>query len=226
MGGYISRIFKKEEIRILIQGLDAAGKTTILYKLKLGDEVVTTIPTIGFNVETISYKNIDITCWDVGGRDKIRPLWRHYYKNTNALIWVVDSNDVERMEVTKDEMMRTLKEDELNYIPLLVFCNKQDLPNAMSPLNVAEALELNKFTRSWFIQGCSATSGDGLYDGLDWLSTAIRESRTKKPESPKQLERTFSGSTKTLEKDVDAVRTSDQPKSLRSFIESFSQWVF
>jgi small GTP-binding protein len=225
MGGYISRIFKKEEIRILIQGLDAAGKTTILYKLKLG-EVVTTIPTIGFNVETISYKNIDITCWDVGGRDKIRPLWRHYYKNTNALIWVVDSNDVERMEVTKDEMMRTLKEDELNYIPLLVYCNKQDLPNAMSSLKVAEALELNKFTRSWFIQGCSATSGDGLYDGLDWLSTAIRESRTKKPESPKQLERTFSGSTKTLEKEVGAVRTSDQPKSLRSFIESFSQWVF
>lgn len=225
MGGYISRIFKKEEIRILIQGLDAAGKTTILYKLKLG-EVVTTIPTIGFNVETISYKNIDITCWDVGGRDKIRPLWRHYYKNTNALIWVVDSNDVERMEVTKDEMMRTLKEDELNYIPLLVYCNKQDLPNAMSSLKVAEALELNKFTRSWFIQGCSATSGDGLYDGLDWLSTAIRESRTKKPESPKQLERTFSSSTKTLEKEVGAVRTSDQPKSLRSFIESFSQWVF
>jgi small GTP-binding protein len=226
MGGYISRIFKKEEIRILIQGLDAAGKTTILYKLKLGDEVVTTIPTIGFNVETISYKNIDITCWDVGGRDKIRPLWRHYYKNTNALIWVVDSNDVERMEATKDEMMRTLKEDELNYIPLLVYCNKQDLPNAMSSLKVAEALELNKFTRSWFIQGCSATSGDGLYDGLDWLSTAIRESRTKKPESPKQLERTFSSSTKTLEKEVGAVRTSDQPKSLRSFIESFSQWVF
>lgn len=225
MGGYISRIFKKEEIRILIQGLDAAGKTTILYKLKLG-EVVTTVPTVGFNVETISYKNIDITCWDVGGRDKIRPLWRHYYKNTNALIWVVDSNDVERMEATKDEMMRTLKEDELNYIPLLVYCNKQDLPNAMSSLNVAEALELNKFTRSWFIQGCSATSGDGLYDGLDWLSTAIRESRTKKPESPKQLERTFSSSTKTLEKEVGAVRTSDQPKSLRSFIESFSQWVF
>jgi ADP-ribosylation factor protein 1 len=177
-------------------------------------------------VETISYKNIDITCWDVGGRDKIRPLWRHYYKNTNALIWVVDSNDVERMEATKDEMMRTLKEDELNYIPLLVYCNKQDLPNAMSSLKVAEALELNKFTRSWFIQGCSATSGDGLYDGLDWLSTAIRESRTKKPESPKQLERTFSSSTKTLEKEVGAVRTSDQPKSLRSFIESFSQWVF
>lgn len=209
----------------MIQGLDAAGKTTILYKLKLG-EVVTTIPTIGFNVETISYKNIDITCWDVGGRDKVRPLWRHYYQNTTALIWVVDSNDVERLGITKDEMMRTLKEDELNHIPLLVYCNKQDLPNAMSSQNVAEALELNKLTRPWFIQGCSATSGDGLYDGLDWLSTAIRESRTKKTALPKQLERTFSDSAEAQQKKVAAVHTSDQPKSLRSFLEGLSQWVF
>ena len=71
-------------------GLDAAGKTTILYKLKLG-EVVTTIPTIGFNVETVEYKNISFTVWDVGGQDKIRPLWRHYYQNTQGIIFVVDS---------------------------------------------------------------------------------------------------------------------------------------
>ena len=73
-------------------GLDAAGKTTILYKLKLGD-VVTTIPTIGFNVETVEYKNIKFTVWDVGGQDRIRPLWRHYFQNTQGLIFVVDSND-------------------------------------------------------------------------------------------------------------------------------------
>ena len=73
----------KQEMRILMVGLDAAGKTTILYKLKLG-EVVTTIPTIGFNVETVEYKNISFTVWDVGGQDKIRPLWRHYYQNTQA----------------------------------------------------------------------------------------------------------------------------------------------
>ena len=66
-------------------GLDAAGKTTILYKLKLG-EVVTTIPTIGFNVETVEYKNISFTVWDVGGQDKIRPLWRHYFQNTQVSI--------------------------------------------------------------------------------------------------------------------------------------------
>mmetsp|Transcript_12821 Transcript_12821/g.18653 ORF Transcript_12821/g.18653 Transcript_12821/m.18653 type:complete len:122 (+) Transcript_12821:48-413(+) len=82
------RMIGKQEMRILMVGLDAAGKTTILYKLKLG-EVVTTIPTIGFNVETVEYKNISFTVWDVGGQDKIRPLWRHYYTGTNGLIFVV-----------------------------------------------------------------------------------------------------------------------------------------
>jgi len=80
MGLSISKLFNglwgKKEMRILMVGLDAAGKTTILYKLKLG-EIVTTIPTIGFNVETVEYKNISFTVWDVGGQDKIRPLWRH-----------------------------------------------------------------------------------------------------------------------------------------------------
>merc|ERR1712151_158705 len=91
------RLFAKKEMRILMVGLDAAGKTTILYKLKLG-EIVTTIPTIGFNVETVEYKNISFTVWDVGGQDKIRPLWRHYYQNTQGVIFVVDSNDRERID--------------------------------------------------------------------------------------------------------------------------------
>eukprot|EP00456_Euglypha_rotunda_P045277 TRINITY_DN3583_c0_g1_i7.p1 TRINITY_DN3583_c0_g1~~TRINITY_DN3583_c0_g1_i7.p1 ORF type:complete len:125 (+),score=26.96 TRINITY_DN3583_c0_g1_i7:137-511(+) len=96
-----SRMFGKKEMRILMVGLDAAGKTTILYKLKLG-EVVTTIPTIGFNVETVEYKNISFTVWDVGGQDKIRPLWRHYYQNTQGIIFVVDSNDRDRIDDSKE----------------------------------------------------------------------------------------------------------------------------
>uniref|UniRef100_F1LGW5 ADP-ribosylation factor 1-like 2 n=1 Tax=Ascaris suum TaxID=6253 RepID=F1LGW5_ASCSU len=88
-------------------GLDAAGKTTILYKLKLG-EIVTTIPTIGFNVETVEYKNISFTVWDVGGQDKIRPLWRHYFQNTQGLIFVVDSNDRERVEESREELHKML----------------------------------------------------------------------------------------------------------------------
>ena len=82
----------KKEFRVTMVGLDAAGKTTVLYNLKLG-EVVTTIPTIGFNVETVEFKNVSFVVWDIGGQKKIRPLWRHYYQNTSAVVYVVDSSD-------------------------------------------------------------------------------------------------------------------------------------
>ncbi|KAL2522591.1 ADP-ribosylation factor 2 [Forsythia ovata] len=137
MGMAISRLvktlFTKREMRILMVGLDAAGKTTILYKLKLG-EIVTTIPTIGFNVETVEYKNVSFTVWDVGGQDK----------------------------------------DELRDATLLVFANKQDLPNAMRASEITDKLGLQSLRqRRWYIQSTCATSGEGLYEGLDWLSSNI-----------------------------------------------------
>ena len=164
-----------EPRRMLMVGLDAAGKTTILYKLKLG-EVVTTIPTIGFNVETVEYKNIKFTVWDVGGQDKIRPLWRHYYENTEGIIFVVDSNDVDRIGDAKDELARMLGEDCLKDAVVLVFANKQDLPQAMEVSALADKLGLSAMrNRKWFIKGCCATTGDGLYDGLDWMSKTLDE---------------------------------------------------
>merc|ERR1711993_56837 len=102
----------KQDMRILMVGLDAAGKTTVLYKLKLG-EAITTIPTIGFNVETVEYKNLNFTVWDIGGQDKIRRLWRHYYQGTQGLIFVVDSNDRDRVEDAKEELVKMVNEDEM-----------------------------------------------------------------------------------------------------------------
>mmetsp|Transcript_50100 Transcript_50100/g.104279 ORF Transcript_50100/g.104279 Transcript_50100/m.104279 type:complete len:182 (-) Transcript_50100:180-725(-) len=173
----LQRLLTKYDQRILILGLDAAGKTTILYKLKLG-EVVTTIPTIGFNVETVEYKNLSFTVWDVGGQDKIRPLWRHYYQNTQAVIYVVDSTDRDRIDTAREELTKLLNEGELHDAVLLVFANKQDLPNAMTAAEVTEKLELqNLQQRRWFIQSASATTGDGLYEGLDWLSQTMCSKR-------------------------------------------------
>ncbi|KAF0979320.1 hypothetical protein C9374_007372 [Naegleria lovaniensis] len=163
-------LFKNKEARILLVGLDAAGKTTILYKLKL-DENVTTIPTIGFNVETVQYKKINFTMWDVGGQDKIRPLWRHYYANTNAVIFVVDSNDRDRIGEARDELQKMLSDDQLRECVVLILANKQDLPNAMSAAEMTDKLSLHNLRqRNWFIQPCCAISGQGLFEGLDWLS--------------------------------------------------------
>jgi ADP-ribosylation factor 1/2 len=91
----LEQLFPRVEFRALFIGLDASGKTTILYKMKLG-EIVTTIPTIGFNVETLEVSGIKLTAWDVGGCDKIRPLWRHYYQNTQCIVFVFDSRDDSR----------------------------------------------------------------------------------------------------------------------------------
>jgi len=175
-GAFLGSLFSlRSEMRILMCGLDASGKTTCLYKLKLG-EIVTTIPTIGFNVETVKYKNINFTMWDVGGPDKIRPLWRHYYNNTEGLIFVVDSNDRERMDEACSELARMLAEDELQDAALLVLPNKQDLPNAWSIAEVTDRLKLHALrNRKWYIQATCATSGDGLYEGLDWLSQILKQ---------------------------------------------------
>src|SRR5688572_18942125 len=174
MGNWILTFFNpNKDMRILMLGLDAAGKTTILYKLKLG-EIVTTIPTIGFNVETVEYKNISFTVWDVGGQDKIRPLWRHYFQNTQGLIFVVDSADRERAAEAADELTKMLGEDELRDAVLLVFANKQDLPNGMAASELSDNVGFSSLRgKRWYIQSTCATQGQGLYGGLDWLSNEI-----------------------------------------------------
>lgn len=173
-----NRLLGKEECRILMVGLDNAGKTTILYNLKL-DEVVSTVPTLGFNVETINYKNISFTVWDIGGQDKIRNLWRVYFNGSNGLIFVVDSADRERIDEAKLELKKLLHEQELNDVILLVFANKQDMPNAMSVSEIREKLELSSLRdRPWFVQSSCAVKGQGLYEGLDWLSTQIKQRKT------------------------------------------------
>jgi len=171
----LSQLFdRKTQARILMLGLDAAGKTTIVYKLKLGEQI-NTIPTIGFNVEQVSFKNVNFQMWDVGGQDKIRRLWRYYFQGTDALIFVIDSADVERIDEAKQELHYLLKQDELKDSALLVLANKQDVAHAASVAELSEKLELFSIkTRPWYIQAACATSGDGLFDGLEWLAAQVK----------------------------------------------------
>jgi len=230
-----------QEVRILVLGLDNAGKTTILYRLKVG-EVVTTIPTsewlagraadagqvllvvvmvvlalvlvlvvllvvllmlmvlllmvlllpppqpplpppplttpppaVGFNVETVKYKNLQFEVWDLGGQTSIRPYWRCYYQNTQAIIYVVDSTDVDRLEISKQELHSMLEEEELKDTLLCVFANKQDMEGALDEAAISEALGLSQLKgRTWTIFKTSATKGVGLVEGLDWLCTQIQ----------------------------------------------------
>ena len=177
MGFFFSRLWTKllgkKDVRILMVGLDAAGKTTILYQLKMG-ETVKTIPTIGFNVETLDYKGLNFTVWDVGGQDKIRVLWKHYYQNTDGLIFVVDSNDRDRIEDAAEELKKMLAEEELKDCAVLVMANKQDLNGALAPNEVTKQLGMGDLKgRTWLVQGTSATTGQGLKEGLDWMASVL-----------------------------------------------------
>jgi ADP-ribosylation factor protein 6 len=179
MGGQVSKmmgkIFGTKEMRILMLGLDAAGKTTILYKLKLSNQDVTTIPTVGFNVESVTYKNVKFNVWDVGGQDKIRPLWRHYYSGTQGLIFVVDSSDTARLEEARSELHKIINDREMKDALLLVFANKQDVVGHLSPEEITQQLQLTKLKdKLWYVAPSVATDGTGIFEGLAWLSNNVK----------------------------------------------------
>ncbi|GMT07436.1 hypothetical protein PENTCL1PPCAC_29610, partial [Pristionchus entomophagus] len=171
------RRFKSQptkEVRLLLLGLDNAGKTTILKKL--ADEDVSHIaPTHGFNIKAVSMGNIKLNVWDIGGQRNIRVYWRNYFDKSSALIYVIDSVDRKRLEESKNELMELLDEEKLQGIPVLVLANKQDLLVAMKSHEIAEALQLTEMrTRSWTIHPVSAVTGEGLKDAIDWLSQALK----------------------------------------------------
>lgn len=182
MGSFMAKISnlfssfgKSKENRILLLGLDGAGKTTLLYKLKL-NEFMSTVPTIGFNVEKVYYKNINMTVWDIGGQEHIRRLWNHYYDNSDAVIFIIDSADEERIDLAKEELKAVMSSPELENAQLLVYANKMDIAR-MSVAEIASKLELSKYKNSWQIQGCSAVTGDGLYEGMEWLSKELKKAK-------------------------------------------------
>ncbi|CAF3690538.1 unnamed protein product [Rotaria socialis] len=172
----LSSFTTHDDRRLVMCGLDAAGKTTILYALKVG-KIVTTIPTIGFNMETLEYKNLLIAAWDVGGRDQLRPFLRHYYTNTSAVVFVIDSNDRDRTSDACDQLHTLANDEMLKNLPILIYANKQDLPNALTLDEIKEKLDLSKLDEmktKWHLQSSVATTGDGLHDGLQWLSDVLK----------------------------------------------------
>ena len=135
-------------------------------------------PKLIFPVQTVEYKHISFTVWDIGGQTKIRPLWQHYYENCDGIIYVVDSSDSLRMKEAREELEGVLGDDRVRDSSLLVFANKQDMPGAMNPTEITEKLGLNeKRTREWFIQSTCAVTGEGIVDGLEWLATSLKNKK-------------------------------------------------
>jgi len=179
MGGSLS--FLSSPLHIVMVGLDSAGKTTVLYRLKF-NQYISTVPTIGFNCEKIrgttgKCKGVDFVMWDVGGQEKLRPLWRAYTRATDGIVFVVDSSDVERFDEAKVELHRTLRAHPR--VPLMVLANKQDLPGA-TPINIVQqALDLKgpQMQQCHVIPTC-AVIGEGLSEGLEDLYRMIQKQKS------------------------------------------------
>ncbi|TSM68907.1 Nebulin [Bagarius yarrelli] len=168
------RLFNHQEHKVIIVGLDNAGKTTILYQFSM-NEVVHTSPTIGSNVEEIVVNNTHFLMWDIGGQESLRSSWNTYYTNTEFVIVVVDSTDRERISVTREELYRMLAHEDLKKAGLLVFANKQDVKGCMTVAEISQSLQLTSVKdHQWHIQACCALTGEGLCQGLEWMMSRLR----------------------------------------------------
>eukprot|EP00931_Biecheleriopsis_adriatica_P083399 TRINITY_DN569_c0_g2_i4.p1 TRINITY_DN569_c0_g2~~TRINITY_DN569_c0_g2_i4.p1 ORF type:complete len:204 (+),score=56.75 TRINITY_DN569_c0_g2_i4:78-614(+) len=159
----------ERESRILMLGLDNAGKTTILKKMS-GEDISHIMPTQGFNIKSINQDGLKLNVWDIGGQKTIRPYWSNYFEASDALVYVIDSSDRRRLEESGQELRELLAEDKLAGIPVLIFANKQDLLQATPADEITEVLQLGTISdRTWTIQACSAKDGSGLDEGMEWL---------------------------------------------------------
>lgn len=173
-------------LHVVMLGLDSAGKTTALYRLKF-DQYLNTVPTIGFNCEKVKgttgrAKGVSFLVWDVGGQEKLRPLWRSYTRCTDGIVFVLDSVDVERLEEAKMELARTAKAPDNAGVPVLVLANKQDLPGAREPRELEKLLGLHELAgapaaTSWHVQPACAITGEGLHEGMEALYEMILKRR-------------------------------------------------
>jgi ADP-ribosylation factor-like protein 2 len=190
---------EEREIRLLILGLDNAGKTSIVKKF-LGEPVDKIEPTLGFSIQTLDYclsgggsvigqggdddssnankqqqqgEVYSLHLWDIGGQSSIRAYWRNYFEKTDGLVFVVDSSDEHRLDLVKEELSSLLQQERLAGATLLVLANKQDLKNSLTSQQIALRLELDRKiqygNRHWAIYGCSAFTGEGLAEGMEWM---------------------------------------------------------
>ncbi|KAF6384377.1 ADP ribosylation factor like GTPase 14 [Rhinolophus ferrumequinum] len=176
MGLLSSKNPKAKQAQILLLGLDYAGKSTLLYKLKLAKDIVT-IPTVGFNVETLEWeKSLSLTVWDVGGQTRMRSVWGYYCEHTDGLVYVVDSTDKQRLEDSRREFEHILKNEHIKNVPVVLLANKQDVPGALTAEDITRMFKVKKLccNRNWYVQPCCAITGEGLTEGLRKVTEFVK----------------------------------------------------
>lgn len=169
---------KEKQARVLILGLDSAGKSTLVAQA-LGQPLEEVSPTLGFQIKTLEYDGLHLNIWDVGGQQSIRPFWHNYFEKTDFLVWVVDVSAVDRLDSAREELVSTLtmEEDRLIGAGLLVWLNKIDTQPDFDLRLVEQRLGIDEIKKhhNCRVQPCSALTGEGVKEGLDYIAQEISE---------------------------------------------------
>jgi len=182
--GFLDRLanflgLRKAEASVIVVGLDNSGKSTLLNHFKPEEEKSPDIvPTVGFNVEKFKNRNVGFTAFDMSGQGRYRNLWEHYYKDCQGIMFVVDASDRLRMVVAKDELDMLLQHPDIRArkLPILFFANKMDMKDSMSSVKVSQVLGLERITdKPWHICASNAVTGEGLHEGVEWLTGQIKD---------------------------------------------------
>lgn len=177
-------MFSKTEFHVLILGIDKAGKTTLLEKLKSqysnleGLPPDRIVPTVGLNIGRVEVSNSKLVFWDLGGQLGLRSIWEKYYEEAHAVVFVVDAACPSRFEDSKSALEKVLRHEDLQGAPLLILANKQDLPQSVTAEEIARYLDLKKLDeRVYTFQAVSALDGTGIKESVDWLVDVMERSK-------------------------------------------------
>ncbi|WJZ91468.1 hypothetical protein VitviT2T_010535 [Vitis vinifera] len=177
-------LFSKAEFHVLILGIDKAGKTTLLEKLKAlysnleGLPPDRILPTVGLNIGRVELSNTKLVFWDLGGQPGLRSIWEKYYEEAHAVVYVIDASCPSRFEDSKSALEKILRHEDLQGAPLLILANKQDLGDAASSEEIARYLDLKKLDeRVYMVEAVSAYDGMGIKESVDWLVEVMERSK-------------------------------------------------
>ncbi|KAF9959081.1 ADP-ribosylation factor-like protein 8B [Mortierella alpina] len=168
---WLRSLFFKTEMELTLVGLQNSGKTTLVNVIASGQFTEDMIPTVGFNMRKVTKGNVTMKLWDIGGQPRFRSMWERYCRGVNAIVFVLDAADHDKLDAARTELRNLLDKPQLASIPVLVLGNKNDLPGALTVDQIIEVMNLKQIaSREVSCYSISAKNQVNIDITLQWLT--------------------------------------------------------